>query len=296
MGAIRADSEPLCAKPGWFPVDFGLKDHAIFWNAPYYYLISTYLPSEDRFAYARSLDLCNWETLQPVLSYRAPGTWDEYRIWAPFVLEQDGVYYLYYTGVTQNYTQSILFATTTNPADPTSWREQGMIFQPAHLGMDWLAGSWADCRDPYVIVADGIYYLYYTGHDQAGGIVGMASAQAPGGPWQDWGAVLLEGENTPESPMIIRHGTRYYLFYHHSQSDEYYRIGATPAGPWDAADLFIPGWAHESWRSPGGEWYTSYLTDYTVSISPLSWDTFFQPPHPFIGGAVYHIYLPSVKR
>jgi hypothetical protein len=77
---------------------------------------------------------------------------------------------------------------------------------------------------------------------------------------------------------------------------EYYRIGASPEGPWqDPADL-QPGWAHEIWQGTSGEWFISYLTDYTITISALTWDTFFEPAHPIIGDAVYHQLLPLIYR
>src|SRR3990172_9448101 len=97
-----------CQAPGWFPTDFGLKDHSVFWYAGSYYIASIYLPGERQFAYARSADLCDWETLTPILAERMPGSWDENVIWAPYIYEEAGVYYLYYTGTTQEYTQSIL--------------------------------------------------------------------------------------------------------------------------------------------------------------------------------------------
>ena len=84
-----------CQTPGWFPTDFRLKDHSVFWYEGSYYIASIYLPGEMQFAYARSADLCNWETLTPILAERLPGSWDENVIWAPYVYEEAGVYYLY---------------------------------------------------------------------------------------------------------------------------------------------------------------------------------------------------------
>ena len=55
---------PPCEHPGWFPEDFGLKDHTVFWYAGYYYLMSNYINPETKFAYARSTDFCTWEERQ----------------------------------------------------------------------------------------------------------------------------------------------------------------------------------------------------------------------------------------
>lgn len=291
-----------CDDPGWFPTEFGLKDHHIFWHAGYYYLISIYLPygeppppAEDRFAYARSQDLCTWETLAPVLPTRVPGAWDEKAVWAPFVHQEAGIYYLYYTGVTNDYTQSILLATTSDPSIPDSWQTQEMVFQPDHAGTLWATGIWADCRDSSVIKVDDLYYLYYAARDQAGAIIGVATAPTPSGPWSDQGSIIPPLVNdTPESPTISRYDEHYYLFHSLSQVGGYYRIGASPTGPWQEPLPFRPGWAHEVWQDVSGEWLTSYLTDYSISIAPVTWDAFTSPARPFIGLIQTHLALPVI--
>ena len=159
---------PDCDRPGWFPTEFGLMDHTVFWHQGYYYIVSIHLYPDDRFAYARSTDFCNWEDLSPVLEARTPGSADEMSIWAPFVYEENGTYYLFYTGVNYAFTQSILLATSNNPADPDQWQVHGVVFQPNHAGMIWENNEWADCRDPMVIWENGRYYLYYTGLDEDG--------------------------------------------------------------------------------------------------------------------------------
>jgi hypothetical protein len=301
-GKVQAAFDPPCNDPGWFTTEFGLKDHNIFWYAGYYYLISIYLPygepsppAEDRFVYARSQDLCAWETLAPVLPNRIPGTWDEKAIWAPFVYQEEGVYYLYYTGVTNDYTQSILLATTTDPATPSSWEIQEMVFQPDHDGMFWTAGAWADCRDPTLFKEDDLYYLYYSGRDQTGAILGVATAPTPVGPWSDQGSIISPLVNdTPESPTIARYGDHYYLFYTLSYDGGYYRIGDHPTGPWQDPLPFRPGWAHEVWQDASREWMTSYVSGYDVAIAPLTWDSLSNPIRPFIGLIQTHLFLPTV--
>jgi predicted GH43/DUF377 family glycosyl hydrolase len=301
MQPARAQEEQTktlnCEKPGWFPTEFGLKDHHVFWYDEYYYLVSIYVPRENRFAYARTQDFCDWEDMTPIMAERTRGEWDEGAIWAPFVLEEEGTYYMFYTGMTRNYTQSIMVATTSDPSDPDSWEREGMIFQPDHEDMLWDPESWADCRDPTVIKVEDVFYMYYTGMDQSGGIIGLASAASPLGPWQDWGAVFepIEGF-TPESPTVAYKDRTYYLFYNQPGISEYFRIGGTPAGPWIDGSPFTPGWAHEIWQDIDGNWFTSFLTDYTVTISPLIWDDLFQPPHPFIGAQVHHLMLPYLLR
>jgi predicted GH43/DUF377 family glycosyl hydrolase len=147
------------------------------------------------------------------------GEWDSEQVWAPLVLEEDGTYYMFYTGVRYPYphfTQSIMLATSTNPADPDSWEQQGMIFQPDHAGMAWEDGNWSDCRDAHIIKVGALYYLLYTGRDTDGGIIGLATASDPAGPWLDFGSILtLDGSGMPESPALWQANDGYYLIYNH---------------------------------------------------------------------------------
>lgn len=287
-----------CERMGWFPNDFGLKDHSIFLYAGYYYLVSNFIPGESKFAYARSADLCTWEDLGPILDTRTPDSWDEIAVWAPYVWQENGIYYMIYTGVAKNVTQSIMLATSKDPSDPESWQTHGMVFQPSHIGMVWEAGNWADGRDPMIIKFANTYYLYYTGLDIDGGIVGMATATSPFGPWVDWGTVItpLSNNAMAESATIVYFEGSFYLFYHDTSQGEVYRIGGSQAGPWGPAIGFKPGWAHEVWQASNDQWYTSYLQDYSVTISPVTWDDFFSPAKPTIGSKVYHMLLPTVLQ
>lgn len=301
--SAQGDVTSPCEEPGWHPTEFGLKDHNVFWYDGYYYLVSIFVPhgnsdplAQDRFVYARSVDLCEWENLSPILSTRIPGSLDEAAIWAPYIHFENDIYYLYYTGVTNNFTQSILLAISTDPSDPDSWQTQPMFFQPDHPNMLWEFGKPSDCRDPTVKKIDDIYYMYYTGRDTAGGIIGLATATSPTGPWTDWGSVIPPDPVADlESPTIAQYGSASYLFYNRAGDKEYYRVGASPGGPWHEPLPFLPGWAHEIWRGISGEWFTSYLEDYSVTITPLSWDSFFSPPHPFIGPHVYRSFIPVVE-
>ncbi len=300
----HAEEFTNCIIPGWSPAEFGLKDHTIFWYDGAYYMVSTYVPagnpspiSQDRFIYARSADLCSWEILAPLLAERIPGAWDETAVWAPYVLEENEIYYLFYTGVTQNWTQSIMLATTTNPADPSSWQKEAVVFQPSHADAVWEAGLPSDCRDPYVMKQEDRYYLYYTGQDRTGGVIGVATAASPQGPWIDWGGVVgpLPGK-MPESPTIASYEYNYYLFYNLSRIGEFYQIGNSPAGPWLEPVPFIPGWAHEVWRTPNGKWMTSYLTNYSVTIAQIAWKDYNNIPRPTIEGFGTRTYLPLIRK
>jgi len=295
-----------CERPGWFPENFGLKDHSIFFYDGYYYLISIYVPpdtidlldlAQDRFAYARSTDFCTWEELDFVF-VNGPSTWDDASIWAPYVFEEEGTYYLFYTGVTRDITQSILLATSVDPSDPFSWQPHGMVFQPDHSSMVWSENDWADCRDPMVIKENDTYFLYYTGLDQAGGIIGVAESPSLMGTWDDQGSITEPDPTTmPESTFVLFQNGIYYLFYNLSYIGEYYRTSTTShLGPWSEEIALPPGWANEFFSGMDGKIYSSYLTDYTVTISPVSWDYLFSPPHPVLSENIYYHFLPQISN
>lgn len=288
---------PPCDKPGWFPQEVRLKDHHVFWYKGSFYLVSIDASNETRFAYARSQNLCEWQELTPILEERSPGGPDDHAIWAPHVYREGDVYYLYYTGVNTAGSQSILLATSSDPADPASWQPQGVVFQPSHPGTNWTPDRGGDCRDPAVAKVGDVYYLYYTGIDLNGGIIGLATASSPRGPWKDWGAIVSpEPQGTPESPALVLHEDVSYLFYNLASQGERYRIGASPSGPWQDPIPFSPGWAHEFWEGPGKVVFASYLTDYTVTISPLEWSDHQEFPRPSIGASAYQQILPLVNN
>jgi beta-xylosidase len=272
-------------------------DHSVFWHQGYYYIVSIYLYPDNQFAYSRSNDLCNWEEFPPIPSTRLTGSSQPLKIWAPFVYEENGVFYMFFTTVTAEYTQSIYLTTTTNPADPETWQSQGLVFSPNHEGMVWQPGEWADCRDPMVIQNNGHYYLFYTGKDEDGGIIGVAEATSIMGPWQDQGSMLLSNSDTMlESATMVHYGEYFYLFYNEAYRGEKFHLGPTPLGPWGEPKPLQPGWAHEFWQDQSSAWHTSYLTDYTISIKPLYWESFASPPLPIIGDQVLHLFLPLLAN
>ncbi len=280
---VESDPDYNCLASQWRGDAYGLKDHSIFYADGYYYGVSIYLSAqdyEDQFAYARSTDLCTWTELAPVLTERRPGTWDEFRIWAPHVIqgntpETADTYFMFYTGVTQDITQSTMLATTTTPADPASWQPQGMVFQPNHPGMDWAGrGAWSDARDPMLLFSNGRYYQYYTGLDVGGGIVGIAVADSLYGPWTDLGATVTTPGAMPESPTVLERNGFFFLVYNLSGdgTGPQMVMGPSPTGPWSAPWTLSPGWAHEFFQAADGTWITSYLTDLSVTIDAVYWE------------------------
>jgi hypothetical protein len=283
-----------CDRLGWYSADVRLKDHTIFFFDGYYYLASISLPREKAFAYARSKDLCNWEDLGLILDKRPSRKWDEKVIWAPFVWQENGIFYLYYTGVSREFTQSIMLAISTNPADPKSWETKGVVLQPNHQGSLWRINRWADCRDATILKVEDIYYLYYTGSDTDGPILGWATSFSPDGPWSDWGATLtLDSKKTMvESPAIIAHAGLFYLLYNNAPRGEEYRVGPSQIGPWSGALPFRPGWANEIWVGQDGLLYTSYVKKDSIGIDPIHLNAAYNRLLFSVGGNIHRQFFP----
>jgi hypothetical protein len=291
-------SRTWCDQLGWKPTDFGLKDHSVFLFDGFYYIASIRTPDEKAFVYARSTDLCNWDDLGAIIDERIRGEWDETYVWAPFVLEENGIFYMFYTGVNRYYTQSIMLAVSSNPADPGSWKRLGMIFQPDHVGMRWQARRWADCRDASVLKIGDIYYMVYTGRNKSDSIIGWAISFSPVGPWHDRGATLtLPQKNAmAESPTIVSRAGAFYLIYNNTSKGEEYRIGQTPIGPWSDALPLPSGWAHEIWVGHNGVDYTSFLQGYKLVIGRSLWDNSYIPPRLYVRAGTFTLFIPFLQN
>jgi hypothetical protein len=309
----------FCYNQVWRPANALLKDHALFRYDGYYYLIAIQIPLDPQqpegqtFVYARTRDFCAWEDLGTVLGVGPAGSADEAQIWAPHVVSFGATWYMYYTGVNRNVAQTIMLATSTNPADPQSWSKRGTVFIPSHPEAAYPGPqSWSDARDPMIFYdwPSSQYVMYYTGVDKKNcpnglpicGIVGAATAARITGPWEDRGAVLrLDSPGVPESAYVVAPGLggSYYLFYNHAVAGgvgggQKLVVGANPLGPWSAPTRFTPGWASDFFQSSDG-WIMSYLGDYEVGVTRLIWDSRFTPARPQ-SAFEKRLHLPAVLR
>lgn len=297
-GSAQQAFNSSCSQPLTLP-GMKLKDHTLFSYQGFYYITTIQIDRElqkimqdDRgeysFGYARTRDFCNWERMGTSLA--AERSQDEEYIWAPHVFAEHGTFSLFYTQVNPNIAQSIALATSTNPADPDSWQKHGIVFQPQHEGMvyPW-PHAWADARDPMVLKYEDTYYMYYTGQDKTGGIVGLASASNLQGPWSDQGAIFKTPAGVmPESPFVFcRQGTCY-LFYNLATiggggDGPHWRWAPTPTGPWQDPVALAPGWAHDGYFD-GAHYLVSYVINdgEAIGVAPLQWDDSVTPPTPYI--------------
>lgn len=284
-----------------------LKDHTLFQYEDYYYIASINVPlpendytKEKNFLYARTTDFCTWELLGTILEPGQPGDPDEFRIWAPHVFHENGTYYMFYTGVNRNIAQTTMLATSTNPADPTSWQRHGAVFRPTHSDTTYPGpNEWSDNRDPMILAHNGRYFMYYTARHHDRGVVALAVAEDLHGPWTDIGAILRAAPgNWPESPYVIHQHDTFYLYYNGSGSDsgQRWHAATTPYGPWRPAVREPVGWAYDFYNDDQ-TWLASYLlgNGREIQVSPIAWNTNNQPATPRIV-QVARLYMPVAIR
>jgi len=202
--------------------------------------------NEVKFGHAVSKDLLHWKLLEPALKVSPPGRLDSGHIYAPCVIEWDGVYYMLYAGlIEERYGIRIFLATSRDlfhwekhPANPVFQSDPSWAAYRPKGFKDGPAGP-AGCRDPYVIRhPEHGFILYFAEHMKA-------DPQRPAKPWeyaaigaatskdlvhwQDRGPVLIRARNTPErsrpvspeSPCVIHHNNRYYLFWKQGSGTRY---------------------------------------------------------------------------
>jgi len=183
--------------------------------------------SEIDFGHYVSTNLSQWTQLPPVLHVRA-NKWDNLHVWAPSILFQNGVYYMFYTGVTNvpypyNQYQRIGVATSD---DLMNWQRYDA---PVYEG-DMASWAFADSsqefgcqfRDPFVMTdpsTPGDWLLYHAAttqviHSQQ--IAGFAKSDGGLSPWHDatpmWSTDTLHFVKLVESPHVFSHGGKWYLF------------------------------------------------------------------------------------
>ncbi len=301
---VHAATAQLCEQP-WSVPNTNLKDQTVFEFAGMYYIASISSSASDprggetTFAYARTADFCSWEQLGSVLGVGAPGAADDTALWAPYVLPVGGTFYMFYAGVNRNMAQSIMLATSTNPADPLSWVKQGVVFQPNHPAMVYPGPtSWSDARDPMVLPYNNRYYMYYTALDTSGGIVGQAVADTVNGPWQDLGATLnVDASTRSESPFVVPYNGNFYLYTNDqggTTNGEVWRSAPSPFGPWQSPVTEPFGWADDFYQV-GTMWYASYVIgDGTaIGFTPILWNTTTSPASPQL---TWRILLPDITK
>jgi len=140
------------------------------------------------------------------------------------VIKVDNLYYVWYSKgkIAPGYNATLWYATST---DGRKWTEKGMALAKGE------PGTWegASVFTPNILVAEGRYWLFYTGTSKTFGKrfvpdskIGLAVSDSPDGPWERVGTnpVLKNGDNqddfdshlVDDACLITRQG-KYWLYY-----------------------------------------------------------------------------------
>ena len=179
----RAKDFSIIKRDGWFHCFYILRNPTVPYDS-----------TELELGHAVSRDLYIWSQLPPVLHTRADN-WDNTKIWAPDVHEIDGVYYMFYTGVTNAYPnydfhQRIGLATST---DLFNWNrlDQPVLAcdQVRWAYCDPLLPSGGEFRDPCVLpdpATPGGWLMTFTARPKGATTTYVAGMAASSGDLTQW--------------------------------------------------------------------------------------------------------------
>jgi hypothetical protein len=213
----KAKDFSIVKRDGWYHCFYIRRDM----NAPYD-------STERDFGHAISRDLYLWTQLPPVLEVREDA-WDNAKVWAPDIREIDGVYYMFYTGVTNEpgafaFHQRIGLATSTDLMTWNRMDEPIMSCSQVRWTLcDPLEFSGGEFRDAFVMARpDGPGWLmYYTARPASHPgtyIAGMASSNGDVTEWLNMEPLWIthdswSGSSVVESPHVFERAGLYYLVY-----------------------------------------------------------------------------------
>jgi len=186
--------------------------------------------SEESFGHATSSDLCAWRPEMDVLSVDPNSAYEPHHVFAPYVCEKDGKYYLFYAGINEEARIESMCLACSDDLFHWSKYPHNPVFRPSRYWAEYDPYSeiWGCCRDPHILRhATYGYILYYVAWIKGtkGRIAALGAAISDNlVSWQDVGPVMIrewaKGHPTAslESPCVVEKEGLYYLFYKHRDS------------------------------------------------------------------------------
>ena len=214
------------------------------------------LGNEQIIGHAVSNDLLNWRHVGNALESDGTLPHEERGIYAPYVIQYQGLWHLFYASHNMDGAQYLCHAVSN---DLEHWtRDREPLFYPTFDWSYWKADVPCSCRDPHVILnpADGLFYLYWVA-DLSTSKDASCIALSTSENLKDWthlGPVLSRKYSfyeglvmKTESPCLIEKNGLFYLFYRHGDGT-YYCISDTLTdfslaspfylGPCHASEIF----------------------------------------------------------
>lgn len=239
--------------PGYRAKDFALLRHQGLYHL-FYTRRNVNVPvdsTEKDFGHAISVDLISWTQLDPVLPVR-PGQWDNFHVWAPHIVESDGIFYMFYTGVTHEpgayqFHQRMGVATSTDLIEWTRYDEPVFSCGDAPWVYCNPLNANTSVRDAFVMPdeqAPGEWWMFYStslATDSTSMIIGIAgTADIGGNAWGSIGPLEITGQSVSgsalgESAHLFRHDGLWFLMWTTNKSQPLvYATSPDPVGPLSA--------------------------------------------------------------
>lgn len=209
-------------KTGYAPRGYYLKDFCLIREGDTWHLfhiagtpgVSCCLPgNEIWFGHAATTDFCTWTTHLPCF-YIDPGGWDCGHVFAPYVIEHGGKYWMFYTGCSIENTQRIGVAVSN---DLFTWERASPrpVIRPEKYPWAFCpTENGAPCRDPHVARVGGEFFMYYTAVTKEGRACVARAVSTNLLEWTDCGpAYLAPSLAHCESSNMQRLGDTYLLFF-----------------------------------------------------------------------------------
>ncbi len=145
--------------------DWEIGDITVILHRGIYHLFHLIIPNHDYIAHAISMDGISWKRVNNALFVGHPGDWDDDMLWTMHVVEKNGRFEMYYTGLERRdrgIISRIGFASSDNLIDWT--KESKGIFPIEPLGIFYETfktnpRTWLSFRDPFYFEYKGECYL-----------------------------------------------------------------------------------------------------------------------------------------
>ena len=221
--------------------------------------------NERTFSHGTSRDLRHWEYHPPVLSISendypdGNGKYEDRNIWAPHVIHHKGTYYMFYTSVNKQVSQSISLVTSK---DLFNWKKHDKNPVVTLEGAEWASwrrDGWADFRDPAILKDGDTFYMYCTVYAKDGrGTVSVCKSRD----LFNWTTPTIAAVGKPamESPMVWKKGGHYYM-----------TTSSTGAGVW-TSDRPDTGWVEVDFPRPPVQTLEKYVptsVSYAEEVVPF---------------------------
>jgi predicted GH43/DUF377 family glycosyl hydrolase len=221
--------------------------------------------NEKAFGHATSKDLKTWQHHPRILD-AVPQSWEGMVVSAPSIIQNDGLYYMFYTGFDDRVPgkQTVGLATSK---DLFEWKRHPG--NPVYEAPEWAErrpDGWIDCRDSHVIRYGDEFLLFTMVTTKEGkGAIALASSKNLS-EWKDLGPAVVTFKE-PESPRVFEHGGSFYMFISSAHGKQLLRTTDPKKGPWEQIPF--------RWPAPGlwSGWEVMGQGDRTI-FSAFEWKSF----------------------